>query len=48
MEKIIDMDGKQIKFKSTAGTLMRYRNNFGRDFIKDIVILDKKFKNVKS
>ena len=48
MEKIIDVDGKQIKFKSTAGTLMRYRNNFGRDFIKDIVLLDKKFKNVKS
>ena len=48
MEKIILVDGKQIKFKSTAGTLMRYRNNFGRDLIKDIIALEKKFKNVKS
>ena len=39
---------KDIKFKSTAGTLMRYRNHFGRDFIKDIVALEKKFKTVKS
>ena len=48
MEKIILVDGKEIKFKSTAGTLMRYRNNFGRDLIKDIIALEKKFKNVKS
>lgn len=48
MEKIIRIDNKDITFKSTAGTLMRYRNNFGRDLIKDIVALDKKFKTVKS
>lgn len=48
MEKIIRIDDKDIKFKSTAGTLMRYRNHFGRDFIKDIVALEKKFKTVKS
>lgn len=47
MEKIIEIDNKKIRFKSTAGTLMRYRNNFGRDLIKDIVALDKKFKKVK-
>ena len=48
MEKIILVDNKQIKFKSTAGTLMRYRNNFGRDLIKDIIALEKKFKTVKT
>ncbi len=48
MEKIILVDNKEIKFKSTAGTLMRYRNNFGRDLIKDIIELEKKFKNVKN
>lgn len=48
MEKIISIDGKNIRFRSTAGTLMRYRNNFGRDFIKDIVALEKKFKTVKT
>lgn len=47
MEKIIEIDNKKVRFKSTAGTLMRYRNNFGRDLIKDIVALDKKFKKVK-
>ena len=48
MEKIIIIDNREVKFKSTAGTLMRYRNNFGRDLIKDIVALEKKFKTVKS
>lgn len=48
MEKVISIDGKNVRFKSTAGTLMRYRNNFGRDLIKDIVALDKKFKTVKN
>ena len=33
MEKILEIGGKQIKMKSTAGTMMRYRNNFNRDFI---------------
>ena len=28
--------------KSTAGTMMRYRNNFNRDFIKDLVALQEK------
>lgn len=39
MEKVLNIGGKQIKMKSTAGTMMRYRNNFNRDFIKDLVNL---------
>lgn len=39
MEKVLNIGGKQIKMKSTAGTMMRYRNNFNRDFIKDLVAL---------
>lgn len=39
MEKVLNIGGKQIKMKSTAGTMMRYRNNFNRDFIKDLVRL---------
>ena len=42
MEKIIKIGGKEIKMKSTAGTMMRYRNNFNRDFIKDLVKLQGK------
>ena len=34
MEKTLNIDGKDIRFKSTAGTLMRYRMNFGRDLMR--------------
>lgn len=42
MEKVLNIGGKEIKMKSTAGTMMRYRNNFNRDFIKDLVTLQGK------
>ena len=44
MEKILNIGGKDIKLKSTAGTMMRYRNNFNRDFIKDLIKLQEKLK----
>jgi hypothetical protein len=37
MEKTLTIDGKQVTFKSTAGTVRRYRNQFGNDFFADIV-----------
>jgi hypothetical protein len=37
MEKTLTIDGKQVTFKSTAGTVRRYRNQFGQDFFADIV-----------
>ena len=33
MEKTLTIDGKQIRFKSTAATLIRYKTQFGRDFL---------------
>lgn len=42
MEKILNIGGKQVRMKSTAGTMMRYRNYFNRDFIKDLVKLQTK------
>lgn len=42
MEKTLNIGGKEIKMKSTAGTMMRYRNNFNRDFIKDLIKLQTK------
>lgn len=42
MEKIIKIGNKEIGMKSTAGTMMRYRNNFNRDFIKDLMALQEK------
>ena len=36
MEKIIEIDGKKIPFKATAGTVRRYRSAFGRDLMLDM------------
>lgn len=36
MEKILTIDGRQVKFKSTGAFLLRYKAQFGRDAIKDI------------
>ena len=47
MEKILKIDGKDVVFKSTAGTLLRYRNNFGTDMLKDVINLQKKLQKVK-
>lgn len=38
MEKTLTIDGKQIRFKHTGGTLMRYRNQFNSDFMKDFAV----------
>ncbi|MDU2670592.1 MAG: hypothetical protein E7C49_01145 [Clostridium sp.] len=39
MEKTIEIDGKSIKFKSTAATPLRYKAQFGKDFFVDIMKL---------
>lgn len=36
MEKILNIDGRQVKFKSTGAYLLRYKAQFGRDAFKDI------------
>lgn len=36
MEKTLYIDGKQVRFKSTGGTLLRYKMQFGSDFLSDI------------
>lgn len=37
MIKTITIDGKQVTFKSNGATPMRYKAQFGRDFMKDVV-----------
>lgn len=39
MEKTILIDNKNIRFKSTAATPLRYKAQFGRDFFGDIIKL---------
>lgn len=36
MEKILIIDGRPVKFKSTGAFLLRYKAQFRRDAIKDI------------
>ncbi|WP_062513937.1 hypothetical protein [Halobacillus sp. KGW1] len=48
MEKTIEIDGQQVKFRSTAATPLIYKNQIGRDFFHDIANLaplQEKFKN---
>ena len=39
MEKILTIDGRQVKFKSTGAFLLRYKAQFGRDALQDILKL---------
>lgn len=55
MEKILTIDGRQVKFKSTGAFLLRYKAQFGRDAIQDIFKLSnavdlktKELKNVEA
>ena len=48
IEKVLNISGHQVKLKSTAGTLRHYRNNFGRDMLKDVARLQEKFQKVKT
>ena len=48
MEKTLTIDGRQIKFKSSGGNLMRYRNQFNADFLVDISMLRATENNYKN
>ena len=36
MEKILNIDGRNVKFKSTGAFLLKYKSQFGRDALQDI------------
>lgn len=48
MEKTIEIDGKQVRFKSTAATPLRYKMQFGKDFFSEIYKLEGMQKVLKS
>jgi hypothetical protein len=39
MEKILTIDGRQVKFKSSGAFLLRYKAQFKRDALQDILKL---------
>lgn len=41
MEKVLTIDGKEVRLKSTAATPLRYKAQFGRDYFADLIRLSK-------
>jgi len=39
MEKILNIDGRDVKFKSSASFLLRYKMQFQKDGLKDLLRL---------
>ena len=48
MDKIITIDGRDVKFRATARTPRLYRALVGRDMIADMNRLQKKFKQIEA
>jgi hypothetical protein len=40
MEKTIVIDGKEVRFKSTGSTALRYKAQFGKDYLSEILKLN--------
>lgn len=47
MQKVIEIDGKQVGFKASALTPKLYRHRFGKDFIQDMSALRRAFAKAK-
>ena len=41
MERMLTIDGRQVRFKSSGAFLLRYKQQFGRDAFQDIFKLQK-------
>lgn len=41
MEKTIIIDDKEVRLKSTAGTILRYKAQFGKDYFAEMLKLSK-------
>ncbi len=47
MDKILMIGDKEVGFRATASTPMRYRNRFGRDIYDDLIAIRDDIKNDK-
>jgi len=45
MEKVVNIDGKNILFKSTGAIPLRYKQQFKRDFFADIMSMENAINN---
>ena len=44
MEKTLTIDEKEVKFKSTAATPLRYKAQFGKDYFSEIMKMEELIK----
>lgn len=47
MDKTIEIDGKQVKFRATAAIPRLYRIRFGRDIMQDMAALKKELEKAQ-
>lgn len=47
MEKTLEICGKQVRFKATAGLAYRYFNQFGTEYISDLAKLQDFYNNAE-
>ena len=40
MEKTLTIDGREVRFKSTAATPLRYKAQFGKDYFSEILKME--------
>lgn len=45
MEKIIKIGNKEVALKTTGATLLRYKMQFGKDLLTEMIKLDKCYKD---
>ena len=48
MEKTVEIDGKKVRLKSTAGTPKRYKAQFRKDYFSELLKLSKLMSGVDS
>ena len=48
MEKAVEIDGKKVRLKSTAGTPKRYKAQFRKDYFSELLKLSKLMSGVDS
>lgn len=47
MEKTLTIDGREVRFKATAGLSYRYFNQFGTEYISDLAKLQEFYETAK-
>lgn len=47
MEKTIEVDGKKIPLKSTGATVLRYKQQFGKDYFGELLKMTKAIEPMK-